>query len=338
MKSLCPSCGEPSDGICERCLAQDRAIAAIPRFLTIKTCPTCSDYFFKGQWLSDDLQRAISRTAEEALTIDADDATVKIVLEEVGQTIIRARVEVDVLRAGETQNKSFDIDVRVERAACDRCSRISGGYYESKVQVRADHRTPDKAELQRALEIATRTIDRAQKADRLAFIAKTIQLKEGLDLYVGTVKAAKRIVRALVREMGGNFSDSAKLVGRRDGKDIYRVTFVVRLPQFSTGAIISAKQRIYEICSVTSTTNAFDLETGQSAALKADDLRNGQLLGTRRDAKRTVLVSIDADEVHLLDPETYITLAIKRPPYVCKDDQGKEIQVVKTQEGVFILP
>ena len=62
-----------------------------------------------------------------------------------------------------------------------------------------------------------------QKVDRLAFIAKTIQLKEGLDLYVGTVKAAKRIVRALVREMGVNFSDSAKLVGRRDGKDIYRV-------------------------------------------------------------------------------------------------------------------
>ena len=184
----------------------------------------------------------------------------------------------------------------------------------------------------------TRTIESAQKADRLAFIAKTIQLREGLDLYVGTVKAAKRIVRALVREMGGNFSDSSKLVGRRDGKDIYRVTFVVRLPKFPTGAIISAKQHIYEICSATSATNAVDLETGQSAALKVEDLRNAQLLGARSDAKRTVLVSIDADEAHLLDPETYVTLAIKRPAYVCKDDEGREIQVVKTREGVFILP
>jgi nonsense-mediated mRNA decay protein 3 len=275
---------------------------------------------------------------EEALTIDADEAAVKVVLNEVTQTMVHTRVEIDVPRVGDTQHESFDINVRVDRATCDRCSRISGGYYESKVQIRADHRTPDEAELQRALEIVTRTIESAQKADRLAFIAKTIQLREGLDLYVGTVKAAKRIVRALVREMGGSFSDSAKLVGRRDGKDIYRVTFAVRLPEFPTGAIISAKQHIYEICSATSATNAVDLETGQSTALKAEDLRKAQLLGARSDAKRTVLVSIDADEAHLLDPETYVTLAIKRPPYVCKDDEGKEIQVVKTREGVFILP
>ena len=337
-KSVCPSCGEPSDEICERCLAQDRTIAAVPEFLTIKICPTCSDHFFKGHWLNDDLDKAIERVVEEALTIDADEATVKVVLNEVTQTIVRARVEVDVPHMEDTQHKSLDINVRVDRASCDRCSRISGGYYESKVQIRADHRTPDEAELLRALEIGTRTIGHAQKVDRLAFIAKTIQLKEGLDLYVGTVKAAKRIVRALVREMGGNFSDSAKLVGRRDGKDIYRVTFVVRLPQFPTGTIISAKQHVYEICSATSRTNAVDLESGQSAALDAEDLRNAQLLGARSEAKQTVLVSIDADEAHLLDPETYATLTIKRPPYVCKDDQGKEIQVVKTQEGVFILP
>jgi nonsense-mediated mRNA decay protein 3 len=196
---------------------------------------------------------------------------------------------------------------------------------------------PREAELQCALEIATRVIDRARKADRLAFIAKTTRLREGLDLYVGTVKAAKRIVRTLVREMGGNFSDSAKLVGRRDGKDVYRVTFVVRLPEFPSGAIISAKQHVYEICSATSTTNAVDLETGQSVALKAEDLHNARLLGDRTDAKRTVLVSIDADEAHLLDPETYVTLVIKKPGYVCKDDEGKEIEVVKTREGVFIL-
>jgi nonsense-mediated mRNA decay protein 3 len=337
-KSVCPSCGEPSDGICEQCLAQDRSIAAVPEFLTIKICPTCSDHFFKGHWLNEDLDHAIGHVIEEALRIDADEAAVKVVLNDVTQTMVHSRVEIDVPRVGDTQHESFDINVRVDRATCDRCSRISGGYYESKVQIRADHRTPDEAELQRALEIATRTIDSAQNVDRLAFIAKTVQLREGLDLYVGTVKAAKRIVRALVREMGGNFSDSAKLVGRRDGKDIYRVTFVVRLPQFPTGAIISAKQHIYEICSATSTTNAVDLETGQSAALKAEDLRKAQLVGARSDAKRTVLVSIDADEAHVLDPDTYVTLAIKRPPYVCKNDEGKDIQVVKTQEGVFILP
>jgi nonsense-mediated mRNA decay protein 3 len=337
LESVCPSCGERSYGICERCLARGRTIATMPRFLTIQTCPTCSAHFFKGKWINEDTNHAVAKAVEEALRIDADEAAITIVVNQISPTLIRGSVEIHVSGAGGS-HESFDTNVRVNRATCDRCSRIAGGYYESKVQIRADHRTPEKAELERALEIATRTIDLTQKADRLAFIAKTTRLREGLDLYIGTVKAAKRVVRALVQEMGGNFSDSAKLVGRRDGKDVFRVTFVIRLPKFPTGGIISSKQRIYEICSATSTKNAVDLETGHRTALKAEDLRDAELVGTRSEAKRTVLVAIDADEVHLLDPETYVTLTIKRPSYICKEDEGKEVRVVKMREGVVILP
>jgi nonsense-mediated mRNA decay protein 3 len=309
----------------------------MPSFLSIKVCPTCSDHFFKGRWINEDTNGAVTKAVEEALKIDHDEAAFAIVLNEISPTIIHARVEISVSGA-RGPCESLDVNVRVNRMTCDRCSRISGGYYESKVQIRADHRTPGRAELERALEIAARTVDLTQKEDRLAFIAKTIWLREGLDLYIGTVKAAKRIVRALLREMGGNLSDSAKLIGRRDGKDVYRVTFVMRLPEFPTGAIVSSQQHIYEICSTISRTNAVDLETGHRTALNAEDLRNAELVGTRTDAKRTVLVAVDADEVHLLDPETYITLTIKKPPYISKQDEGKEIKVVKTHEGVFILP
>jgi len=337
LESVCPSCGERSYGLCERCLARGRTIPATPSFLSIQVCPTCSDHFFKGRWINEDTNGAVAKAAEEALKIDPDEAAFAIVLNQISPTIIHAHVEIDVSQMGGSK-ESFDVDVRVNRVACDRCSRISGGYYESKVQIRADHRMPERAELDRALEIAVTTIDLAQKTDRLAFIAKTIWLREGLDLYVGTVKAAKRIIRALLKEMGGAITDSAKLTGRRDGKDVYRVTFVLRLPEFPIGTIILSQQRIFEISSTTSTKNAVDLETGHRTALNAEELRTAELVGTRSDAKRTVLVAIDADEVHLLDPETYVTLTIKKPPYVSKEDEGKEVKVVKTQEGVFILP
>ncbi len=337
LESVCPSCGERSYGVCERCLARGRTILEMPSFLSIQVCPTCSDHFFKGRWINEDTNGAVAKAVEEALKIDPDEAAITIVLSQISPTILHAHVEINVSGAGGSY-ESFDVDVRVNRVACDRCSRISGGYYESKVQIRADQRTPERAELDRALEIAATTIDLAQKADRLAFIAKTIWLREGLDLYVGTAKAAKRIVRAVLREMGGTFSDSAKLIGRRDGKDVYRVTFVMRLPEFPVGTIILSRQHMFEICSTRSTTNAVDLETGHRTALNAEELRTAELVGTRSDAKRTVLVAIDADEVHLLDPETYVTLTIKKPPYIRKEDEGKEIKVVKTQEGVFILP
>jgi 60S ribosomal export protein NMD3 len=337
LESVCPSCGERSYGVCERCLARGRTLQAMPSFLSIQVCPTCSDHYFKGRWINEDTNGAVAKAVEEALKIDPDEAAITVVSSQISPTIIHAHVEINVSRVGRL-HESFDLDVHVNRVTCDRCSRISGGYYESKVQVRADHRRPERAELERALEIANTTIGLAQKADRLAFIAKTIWLREGLDLYVGTVKAAKRIVRAVLKEMGGTLSDSAKLTGRRDGKDIYRVTFVIRLPEFPIGAVILSRQHIYEICSTVSTTNAVDLETGHRTALNAEELHTAELIGTRQDAKRTVLVAIDADEAHLLDPETYITLTIKKPPYVNKEDEGKEIKVVKTREGVFIIP
>jgi nonsense-mediated mRNA decay protein 3 len=337
LESVCPSCGERSYGLCERCLAQSHTIPAIPSFLSIQVCPTCSDHFFKGRWVNEDTYGAVANAIVEALKIDPDEATIKLSLNQISPTIIHAHVEIDTFQTRGSY-ESFDVDVRVNRVACDRCSRISGGYYESKVQIRADHRTPERAELDRALKIAKTTVDLAQKTDRLAFIAKTIWLKAGLDLYVGTVKAARRIVRAILREMGGTLNDSAKLTGRRDGKDVYRVTFVVRLPEFPIGTIILSRQHMYEICSTISTSNAVDLETGYRTTLNAEELRAAELVGTRSDAKRTVLVTVDGDEVHLLDPETYVSLTIKKPPYISKEDGGKEVKVVKTQEGVFILP
>jgi nonsense-mediated mRNA decay protein 3 len=337
LESVCPSCGERSYGLCERCLAQGHTIPAIPSFLSIQVCPTCSDHFFKGRWVSEDTYGAVANAVVEALKIDPDKAAVTIDLNQISPTIIHAHVEIYTFQARGT-NESFDVDVRVNRVACNRCSRISGGYYESKIQIRADHRTPEKAELYRALKIAKTTVDLAEKTDRLAFIAKTIWLKAGLDLYVGTVKAAKRVVRAILREMGGTLNDSAKLIGRRDGKDVYRVTFVVRLPEFPIGSIILSRQHLYEICSTISTSNAVDLETGYRTTLNAEELCAAELVSTRSDAKRTVLVAVDGDDVHLLDPETYVSLTIKKPPYISKEDEGKEVNVVKTQEGILILP
>ncbi|MGZ4864727.1 MAG: 60S ribosomal export protein NMD3 [Halobacteriota archaeon] len=337
LESVCPSCGDSSYGVCERCRTKSRTILAIPRFISIKVCPTCSDYFFNGVWMNGGPNEAIAKAVGEALKIDPNDSTLTIVLNQVSPTTIHAHVEISVSQA-RASRRNFDVEVHVNRATCDRCSRISGGYYESKVQIRANHRRPDRTELDRALEIAGITIDLLQKTDRLAFISKITLLREGLDLYIGSVKAAKKITRSLLREMGGTVNDSAKLIGRRDGKDIYRVTYVVRLPEFPNGTIILSRQHIYEICSTVSTTNAVDLETGNRAALNADTLRTAELVGTRRDAKKTLLVAIDADEAHVLDPETYVTRTIKKPPYISKEDEGREIKVVKTQERVFILP
>jgi nonsense-mediated mRNA decay protein 3 len=291
-----------------------------------------------GQWICEDIDRVVARAVKKALNINVDETAINTVLEKKSRSNLRAQVEIRESNRTRRLEERFETNVRISWIACDRCSRIAGGYYESKVQIRAQRRPLEDAELKRALRIAESTIEHAQREDRLAFISKTVQLKEGLDIYVGTTRAAKQIVRAMMQQMGGGFNDSAQLVGRRDGKDVYRVTFVVRLPEFPVGSIISCNRRFYEIYSASSTINAVDLETGQRTILKDKDLRRAKLIGARADAKTTILAAIDVDEVHVIDPETYVSLAIKRPQYTLKKDEGKEVKVVKTSDGLLLLP
>ena len=338
LESICPNCGELSHGICERCRAQHRHTTAVPKVITVQACPTCSAYQVLGQWIHEDIHRVIADTVKKALNINVDETAINIVLEEKSRSNLRAHVE--IRDSGRTRglDETFETNVCMRWTVCDRCSRIAGGYYESKVQIRAQHRMIEDTERDHALKIAESTIEHAQRENRLAFISKTVRLKEGLDIYVGTTKAAKQIVRAIIQQMGGGFDDSAQLVGRRDGKDVYRVTFVVRLPEFPLGSIISCNRRFYEIYSISNAINAIDLETGQRAVLKNTDLRRAKLVGARADAKTTVLAAVDVDEVHVIDPETYASLTIKRPQYTRKQDEGTQVKVVKTSDGLLLLP
>jgi len=63
----------------------------------------------------------------------------------------------------------------------------------------------------------------------MAFISKVKELREGIDIYVGSAKVGKQISKRIVREFGGTFSESAKLVGHKDGKNQYRISYAVRL-------------------------------------------------------------------------------------------------------------
>ena len=274
----------------------------------------------------------------EALVIEADDVAIKITVDDLASSLIDAHVRVDAIVRERVMREDFDVHLRLQRETCDRCSRIAGGYYASKIQIRAQGRIPDERELERALDIARDVLSRASKTDRMAFIAKTVRLKEGLDLYIGATKAAKRIATAVIKEMGGQLSTSAQLAGRRDGKDLQRVTYAVRLPRFTVGSLILLRGEGYEICSAKSTMNVIRLRDGQCISLPVVDLNKARLLGSRYSARRTVIVSISDDEMQLLDPDTYNTLTVAKPPFISKENADRETYVIKTTEGIFILP
>lgn len=237
---FCPKCGKETeeffDSVCEDCFRQGITLLEPEgQELSVSICPHCGG-FFKGKEQTS-IELAVESAVRKALGKKYGPETAIELAElhvELAENKRSARVYLVVKAeiSGVTIEESGDRTFTLKRAICDRCSRIAGGYYAAIVQIRADWRIPTDEELALAESIAYSVRGEAE------FVSKEQMLKEGLDIYVSSADYGRRIARAVVKQFGGNYSESQKLYGRKGGRELYRVTFLVRLPGYSEGDVL----------------------------------------------------------------------------------------------------
>jgi len=107
----------------------------------------------------------------------------------------------------------FKIPLKIKETTCNTCSQKSSGYYEAIIQLRGKY-AHDHTFAQKIIG----------QLERITFIPKVEELKEGLDIYVGNKQAVAIILTAL----GIKALTSNKIGGMKNGKNVYRTTFLVR--------------------------------------------------------------------------------------------------------------
>ncbi|MFH0927026.1 MAG: NMD3-related protein [Candidatus Micrarchaeota archaeon] len=115
---------------------------------------------------------------------------------------------------GEIIEYKHPIKIVYKKILCPMAERAAGGYFEAIVQLRGDGEKIERyrKKISKALE-------------RHTFIAKELDLPEGVDIYVGQ----KEKIQDALYEMRLKYVRTSKLSGqRRDGKRLYRDTFLVR--------------------------------------------------------------------------------------------------------------
>ncbi|MGB9929647.1 MAG: 60S ribosomal export protein NMD3 [Methanosarcina sp.] len=340
----CPKCGKESDilldSVCKDCFFETFKLIELPLVLHVRICSNCGAYFQRSKWGDiGNLEEVVLKAVEDALFIhnEAGDVEVYFKPREITPYIYIVRAEVDAIVRGEPVHADAETEVRIQRTACDMCSRESGGYFEAIIQIRAAGRYPTEEEKKRCSTLARETMESMRKkGDRLAFISDVIEQKEGIDFYMGSMNASRQVCRLIVSELGGSFSESPTLVGMKDGKNLYRITFAVRLPEFRPGDVIRYRGRIIQIKSSGKKVNGISLEDGSRFISTPEELKGAEKVGNIADAVLTVLVSIEDNAILVLDPETYETVAIKKP-VLFNAEAGSEIPVLKTPYGIFAL-
>lgn len=177
----------------------------IPKNVEIEVCKGCGKTRIRGEW-----KKTTEREIENYLL-----SKIK------GERFERGGIDFESKKA----ILYFSVDdkemARIEReypftivkTLCLDCSRKSGGYFEAIIQFRGDRN--------RYLKIKER-IERTLR--KKTFITKEENLKEGVDVYVGSSKE----VAEVLRELGLKPVLSRKLSGLKEGKRLYRTTFMLR--------------------------------------------------------------------------------------------------------------
>lgn len=233
--SFCVECGREGptvEGLCGPCFRTKNPLVHAPDAIDAVVCGGCGRVETGGGWARVPLESAIPvllqahvpvdpRTTRPAFTHSVqreDDRNYRLTVKVSGRIHDLEIVE------------SFTTRLRVKRGLCPTCSRRRGKYYEGIVQVRAEGRALTAEERDRLVGFVEGAVSRRVAKGEEAFVSKVEVVRGGADVYLSTNGLARTVARELADAFHGTVGSSPKLYGQRDGKEVYRVTYVVRIP------------------------------------------------------------------------------------------------------------
>ncbi|MFB6086315.1 MAG: 60S ribosomal export protein NMD3 [Halodesulfurarchaeum sp.] len=355
--TFCPRCGDSVDpevvgeserGLCTDCYLEDLELLDAPETVEVTVCARCGAVKRGEDWVdvgARDLTEVAIEEATEAVAVhrEAEEFEWRVEPEQVDRNTIVLHATFTATVRGRHLEVERPIRVSIGRGTCRRCGRIAGNSYASVVQVRASDRHPRKEEADRAVEIAHQLTEEMEaKGDREAFVTEVIEEGHGPDIKLSTTKLGRRVAMKLLEEFGGSMSDSETLVTEdRDGNEVYRVTYAVRLPAFRPGDIIEVPgaEGPVLVQGVRGNLKGVDVVTGDPFETNFEDgtVPGATRVGSREEAMETAVVSVpDEHAVQVLDPETGVTRTVARPTYFAPD--APTVDVFRTEETLYVLP
>ncbi len=335
-ETFCPKCGGPSDGgLCGKCRAEMTEWLVCDNRIEFVRCPSCGSLKHGNTWT--DVQKDEDELAAElalgAVHLHEDVKNARITLDtqnpSPNRTVCNMHVEGTLY--GTQVREDCRIEIVWKKEQCDRCTRLSGGYYAGILQVRATNRKPDPFEIDRAAAIAYQIEEQLQEGgERLSFVSQVDEIKDGLDIIVSSHHIGELISREIVRSLGGRVTKHPKLVGEKDGRKLFRITYSIRLPCYQRGDVVRFDRKFYEIRDVDAHgMRVFDLKSGESRVMREDC--SGVVLGNVRDADEALVAYLKDDVAGIMDPETYMTVEYRVLPWLSLTE-GEYVRVLRDRD------
>ncbi|MFW6013619.1 MAG: NMD3-related protein [Candidatus Nanoarchaeia archaeon] len=216
------------------------------------------------------------------------------------------------------------VPVKFKAIECPVCSRLRGGYYEGVLQLRNTHND--------MFEKCHGEIEQTIESKDLVAISNKKKVKGGIDFFITDKKTIKSLANFLHKKYGGELKLSPELYSedRQSSKKIYRLSALLRLPDFNINDIVSHKGEYYRIVS-------FSSAKATGISLKACKNKTLELLECTKVAQKEdikeAIVTKKKPSVEVLHPETFESTKLENEPPTEKD----KIDVVIIKEKIYAV-
>lgn len=313
--------------MCHACFSAAHSPAEFPQAVQAICCRHCAAREVPGGWELHDSPADAAGAALRGALAWADGLTgnqLDFELRELDPHRFRADGSASGSLDGVALEQRFERDILLEFRACTSCSRQAGGYYEATLQLR----TPREAVLAAAV---TRVNAALEEGAPQFFATEDGPVRGGYDFQLSSTDRARALARALLLVMGGEVKETSSLVGRREGRDVLRHTFGVRLPPVLADDVVLHDSAAWRVAAIEQRRARLRCasETRPDWKPKLSGLEAARRLGEEREVQ---VVSRRGRELQLLDPFTLRTVEARAP-----DAWGGNVSAVRDGGDTWFL-
>lgn len=347
-KTFCRQCGKTDEklikSLCPSCFIEEAQIISIPDELEVTICTRCGSIQTKGRWNDSNLspEEIVIQTLLEEVEASEDSFDLKIspeILNIRGSTY-ECLIGIETRVLGKTVYQEYPVKVKLDKTVCPECSKYASGYYEAVIQIRADKRPLTAQEIENADKIIKKGINRLWEKNRMAYISQKLEIKEGVDYYVGSYKAARRLTEDLKNMLGGVVKESPRLMGRDKsrGKDLYRIWISLRLPHFHEGDFVSYRGLKAQVLFLQGQKIGIrNLKSAHTSTVSWRDYEKIKTIARKEDVKQAMITAKTPYSLQILHPDTYQPVELDLDSHLSRYEIGEELPVVEIEGTLYPL-
>ena len=225
MERFCPKCGKETkrliEKVCSDCYSE-KIKSPLPKRINLAVCKTCKRIKFTGKMheLDENILRDVV-LAKLKTDLDVLEAALDFHETYKGYDVV---VEMVISRENILFEKNFRTEIKIVKVLCDSCMKLVSDYFEAIIQLRGFEEE----------EIILKEIDlflsRAKEKDELAAVTGIEKKREGIDIKVGSLRTAKRLVRYLSNKYDATLKTTDSVAGfdKNLNKPKKKYTFCLR--------------------------------------------------------------------------------------------------------------